>query len=107
MTELGGVTISERAKRLIEALHELSSNEAKWLVAQAFLDEASAFGWEHHKRRLVLGYVPCILDGHNCDQPACHSGPCDAATPARALEGVGATVEKANEDGGGGSVAEE
>jgi hypothetical protein len=39
---LGGVTISERARRLVEALHELSSNEARWMVAQAFLDEERA-----------------------------------------------------------------
>lgn len=34
--------ISERAKQLIEALHEPFSNEERWEIAQRFLDEERA-----------------------------------------------------------------
>ena len=34
--------VSDRAKRLIEALHELGTNEARWMVAQVFLEEEAA-----------------------------------------------------------------
>lgn len=50
----GCVQISDRAKRLIEALHEPSSNEDRWRVAQTFLDAEGAeaiqgFVWRENK----------------------------------------------------------
>jgi hypothetical protein len=34
--------ISDRAKALVEALHEPFSNEKRWIIAQKFLDEEKA-----------------------------------------------------------------
>lgn len=95
VTELGGVTISERAKRLNEAIFELWGQAARLMVIQAFLDEEREEG---------------SADGHEAEAAkwAWHAAsPLNTATPARALAEVGATVEKADEDGGEGSVAEE
>lgn len=50
------MTISERAKRLIEALHEIHGNEARWMVAQAFLDEERP-AWQNVKGAPIPDWV--------------------------------------------------